>query len=301
MNFLKIYFLILGLLFTSSLRAEYFVCDFTEPFFRLYIAHTSDYQKVSSSDEVFYTTKGPHVLSRGTDIVSYKKSGFQRNMTLKSGQEIKLWRNVVGNDGMSDRYYPFEVKFGRFYGGCSSEDYSHNIVMERWTSWRAIKGTSFVNAWPGEFAEANGFKSLKRSAIPSEHTWTSLKEAELDKKVCTIPAGKQYVPKNKARHNIYAHLSPTTETMTEQGQEFELAFLGDGLCYAETTDGIQVKACRDLTDHPEPQVDYGNLPNYPLPDFGSYLFTQCEEGHYTWINTEAFKYSDNFEAVQLAE
>ena len=284
------YFLnaILFTVFTPTLvQAEFYACDFTEPFFQVYIATSSQNVTVSHWDKR---------SSYGTKITKIKKSGFKRTFELANGKSIEIDRNIVGNDGMSDQFIPFTIQFDGNWGGCDSEDtLRDSVIYERWSSWNAPNGLSFVNYWPGEYGMVMGYKALENVSLKKAYTWQRLNHAQRDEKTCTIRKGKLIVPIEAKGNEIYGHLTPTAKVQ-EQGQSTHvIAYSGEGYCLMEGAEYKDFDSCPDYNT----KVIEIDEESHLLAPFGSYVFMKCQEGHYSWIHEEAFSDSSEFEVVNL--
>lgn len=314
--------LLIGLLTLSHLSiadAKFFRCDFTEPFFNLLISTDSKivtYLPEGGPSEGFYSKK--------IKVDSIKN----KNNQILINNNIKISNNVIGSNGMSDHSYPYLIEYIdeagiSNFGGCKSEEKHYSTLISRIPSFDNF-GLTMVNYWPGEYGHVTGFKAIKETVIPADQTYLDIERAEpeIDSKSCTIKKGKMFIPSLGTKGEIYATIFKTRKfvaqsdfnetvgnkrTIKKGDVYFELAYASEGYCFVETNGKVDTSSCfgnEDAVVNGKPlfqEVDAEGKPitTPPNPDdmAKEYVFTQCQDGHWTWIPTDYMSKSKDFSSA----
>ncbi len=277
-------FTFIAVVFLSySVKAEYFSCTFTKPFIHVFASTINKTVVVSGFVEnKQYKVKSVHKIK--ANIV----------MKLSDGKVLTVFKHKSGSDGMSDRRFPYEVKYGDFWGGCESESILeyNKMVMERLASFRAKNGLAKMNLWPGEYGHVMGYRVKNEMTLLPGSTWSSIKKSKKSDKACTLKKGKYIVPSKKGRGEAYSSIQPVYMGKAKWGDSSvdiskgdslrEIFYLSEGLCLVEHNGEIKKTGCPDISESVISESsgqDYGET--FP---FGNYAFLKCKEGHYTWVH-----------------
>lgn len=99
-------------LFSSLACADIIKCYFTEPFIQ------TTYSMAQQTLSLYRMDEQTEIIKN----VSFQiKEAGKFEIVAKDGEILQeLTLNHNGSDGMSENVYPYEVKWGVFFGGCSS-------------------------------------------------------------------------------------------------------------------------------------------------------------------------------------
>lgn len=302
-------------LMATNAEAKFYSCEFTEPFFDLLISTESKiityapaemdgvynkHIKVESIKEL-----KDHILINDNILINYEKTG---------------------SNGMSDDVYPYSVEYTdengtKHFGGCASEEKHYSTILSRISSTDKF-GLTMVNYWAGEYGHVTGFKTKNTVLLAAGETYSDIENYPpiKDEKVCKIKKGKTFIPSLASKGEIYAGLFKTQKYLAIENYDdsneddtnikkgdiyYELAYASEGYCVVENNGKANILFCPSnsttLTGTPIFQlVDEQNQPIAvdPTVEFSSeYVYTKCEDQHWTWISKELMSNSNDFESA----
>jgi len=297
---------ILGILFSSfPAQAEFFKCQFTEPFASLLVSTIHKTVNVS-----FY---GNNNMSGTQKILKQKSNGSHLSLSLNNGRTLEIYKNKAGNDGMSDYLFPYDAKYGNLWGGCESESKQLGYLLNRVRDLRGSNGALFIDTWPGEYDSFKGYQVLKTVKLPAHATYVApTTGGDKGSMSCTLPKGKYLVPIKAKKGELFAHFTLPSKVSAihddinngiKKGDEYLLlsylgnwfSYLGKGYCLMEKDGKIFDGPCNGDAK-PFAPINM-NRPDQPAP-LGNYMFAQCKEGHFAWLHEKTFA-SDAFKKVNL--
>ncbi|MCB9026176.1 MAG: hypothetical protein H6625_07670 [Bdellovibrionaceae bacterium] len=285
MNTFLLKFSLLFMLFPTLAHADFYSCNFTEPFYQIFLS--TKLKRATIYDD-------PTGIGQSLKIVKSTTEGYKRSYNLENGKTISIDRNLVGNDGMSDQFYPFEIIYNGQLGGCDGEVVYLSATIERWASAKAPLGLNFVNYWPGEYGHVTGYKIQKTLTLPAKTTWSNLKYDWMNESTCTLVKNKKLVPILAAKNEIYAHLTPTESWGPRSNKSYLIAYTSENQCIVESALGMNSIECPDIQS-PIKEVET----HMPTAPYGNYVYTLCNEGYYTWIHEDVLNTHKNIKEINV--
>ena len=141
--------------------------------------------------------------------------------------------------------------------------------------------------------------------IQPEESWNHLDKgplAQLSKKVCTLEKGKVLSPSMAKKFEKYVFLGPATKIKSDPDRQMEgkpfdfLVPIGEGQCLVEQSGEYASIDCTGALYTSPREVEQPSEEGLQLPPFDSYVYTQCAEGHWTWIPQSTLdRYPDHIE------
>lgn len=314
-----------ALLNISIAEAKFFQCTFTEPFFNLLISTKNKIVTLDSEESAF--TKNIEVKSINNKIDE-----------ILINDNIIINVNTAGSNGISEDSYPYSIKYideagGVNYGGCSSEEKYYSTMVSRLPSLDSF-GVTMVNYWPGEYGYVSGFKATEDVVIPANEIFSDIEGTDPvnDSKSCKIKAGKMFVPSLGTKGEIFASIFTTkkyvaqrdfNQTIYEDENRsskvtykkgtivYELAYGAEGIYLIEVNGKIKSDISpASWRETPESQPAFlevdgqGNPIKSPTlinDSTKGFVYTKCDDGHWTWIPTKYMEKSNSFEYARDSE
>jgi hypothetical protein len=274
----------------SSLNAEAknYKCSFTEPFFDMEIS-TID-KTISIKDAVEPSN------SKTIQIVEQQLEAY----TFKINNDIEISFKEEGSDGMSPLNFPYQIKYGSLFGGCSSEDNFYKTSIKRFPAFQNATGLTLVNYWPGEYGNVLGYKVLRTVKLAKEQTYKNLESSEMSSKSCTLKRGHRFIPSLAQKYENYSSIQRSNRYVVlkdlpsdaanalvlKTGDHLiELTYAAEGFCIVEHKGVLSDMFCPSNSPElfnkiqPEPIDDLGEK---DIAE-GEYVYTKCVEGHSAWV------------------
>lgn len=228
---------------------------------------------------------------------------------LENGDDVQVALTTPYKEISTGYYYPFMASHRGQHGGCESEDRELESMVVRNKSFVNALGDSVATGWSGELAAFNGFKVTNTVTLPPGSTWKDLVTNGRESLSCTLTKGLYFVPAVQMKGQKYVHLDRPVLSIAlkssglreddfnfKKGDELvNLSRASDGQCLVEKNGILFDVTCAEMKSKYFQNV-LGTVAlsrtlqeMRAVPESGDYVYTQCGEGHYTWISAQTMK------------